>query len=250
VFLEIKTNPQEPELVKNLLKIPQLKRLDGIFGEFSLLALFIIHFEEEYYEVLKSIDEIMAKSYFKKYQLVEAIKIFKINGLRLSKYHVDPDLIITKEDRLILNILQDHQEQDLLSTYEMKNILKTEFKIEVSQPTISNKIRALRENNVILNYAINFFPRKIGYKGKYIVRIKPKNPSEYDVLALKLEKNLNITDLFRIGEQYGLLAIVRVKNIEDYGTFIKDLYETEEIEDTWTNFVLDELIPHTNFIFY
>jgi hypothetical protein len=34
--------------------------------------------------------------------------------------------------------------------------------------------------------------------------------------------------------------------VEDYGSFIKELYETEDIEDTWTNFVLDELIIYTN----
>ena len=63
-------------------------------------------------------------------------------------------------------------------------------------------------------------------------------------------KNPHITDLFRIGEQYGLFAIIRVKEIEDYGNFIRELYETEEIEDTFTNFVLDELKPYTNFIIF
>ena len=86
------------------------------------------------------------------------------------------------------------------------------------------------------------------FKGKYLLRIKPKDTSKYNELALKLEMNKNITDLFRIGEQYGLLAIVRVKNVEDYGDFIRELYLTEEIEDTFTNFVLDELKTYTNFI--
>ncbi|MEJ2294491.1 MAG: Lrp/AsnC ligand binding domain-containing protein, partial [Candidatus Lokiarchaeota archaeon] len=77
----------------------------------------------------------------------------------------------------------------------------------------------------------------------------PQNPSHYDKLALKLEKIPQITDLFRIGEQFGLFAIVRVKKIEDYAQFIRDLYE-EEIEDTYTNFVIDELIPYTNFALF
>ena len=33
----------------------------------------------------------------------------------------------------------------------------------------------------------------------------------------------NITDIFRIGEQLGLFAIVRVKKVEDYADFIRDL---------------------------
>ena len=69
-------------------------------------------------------------------------------------------------------------------------------------------------------------------------------------MALRLEMNKNITDLFRIGEQYGLFAIVRVKKAEDYGNFIRDLYNSEEIEDTFTNFVLDELVTYTNFVIF
>ena len=69
-------------------------------------------------------------------------------------------------------------------------------------------------------------------------------------MSLRLENNRKITNLFRIGEQYGLFAIVRVKEVEDYGSFIKELYETEDIEDTWTNFVLDELAEYTNFRLY
>ena len=107
----------------------------------------------------------------------------------------------------------------------------------------------MEENGIILNYALNFNPRKIGYRGKFIVRIKPKDPSKYEELAHVLEEKEEIIDLFRIGEQFGLFAIVRVKEIEDYGTFIKKLYE-EDIEDTFTNFVLDEIVSFTNFVLF
>ena len=67
---------------------------------------------------------------------------------------------------------------------------------------------------------------------------------------MNLEKNSFITDLFRIGQQHGLFAIVRVKRVEDYADFIKILYQSDEIEDTLTNFVLDELKAYTNFVIY
>ena len=90
----------------------------------------------------------------------------------------------------------------------------------------------------------------IGFRGKYLVRIKPKDPSKYNEIALNLEKSSFISDLFRIGEQHGLFAIVRVKNVEDYAEFIKNLYQSDEIEDTFTSFVLDELKTYTNFVIY
>ena len=258
VMLEIKTNPKEPKLVEQLLKLPQLKMLDGIFGEFSLIALFIFKSSDEYYQILNEIDKIMAQSYFKKYQIIETIKVFKTNGIKLENSDADSQSDLDKIDDLILKILQEKQGLKPISTYELKHLMNErykdivmkQYKEGISQPTVHNRIKKLEKNGAILNYTINFFPKKLGFKGKYIVRIKPKDPSKYDMLAKKLEEKNEITDLFRIGEQYGLLAIVRVKEIEDYGNFIRVLYETKEIEDTFTNFVLDELKPFTNFIIF
>lgn len=331
VLVEIKTNPKEPDLVENLLNILNLKMLDGIFGEFSLAALFIFKSPEEYHQILSTIDNLMAKSYFKKYQIIETIKVFKTNGIGLSdlktsivasrnidlkqiaqsisntKYNPEkfPGLLLEIEnpsvkviifsngkieiiglnefteielaldkiihilnkigiklekktleqnfktdkiDTQILSILRDSQGEKPISTYDLKTIFKDKLKTDISQSTIHNRIKSLEHRGVILNYTINFNPRMVGFKGKYILRIKPKDPSKYNELALRLEANKNITDLYRIGEQYGLLAIVRVKKVEDYGKFIRELYLTEEIEDTFTNFVLDELKSYTNFI--
>ena len=355
VMLEIKTNPKEPELVNELLEIPQLRMLDGIIGDFSLFALFIFKSPEEYYQILNNIDKIMAKSYFKKYQIIETIKVFKTNGIslrkskmsieeelvaqltdvlkekkvyesenvvieipekidlnqiaaksadieyspdkfpglvmkienlqvkilifssgkiivtglksatkvdlvidkivknirktgiKLDKKDIEPDFELDNIDYIILNILRDGQGLKPISTYEIRNLFKEQLKMEISQSTIHNRIKKLEQRGIILNYTVNFHPKEIGFKGKYLVRIKPKDPSKYNELALRLDRNKNITDLFRIGEQYGLFAIVRVKEIEDYATFIKNLYISEEIEDTYTNFVLDELKPYVNF---
>lgn len=256
VLLEIKTNPKEPELLENLLKISQLKILDGILGEYSLFALLIFHSSEEYYQVLSTIDNIMAQSYFKKYHIIETIKVFKTNGIELFNNGILPDFEIDSIDYVILKILQENQKLKPISTYDIKDIIKGKYKgflnemnkQEISQSTIHNRIKKLEKNNVILNYALNFCPNKIGFNGKYLVRIKPKDPSKYNEIALNLEKNSFITDLFRIGEQHGLFAIVRVKKVEDFAEFIKVLYQSDEIEDTFTSFVLDELKAYTNFV--
>ena len=256
ILLEIKTNPKEPELLENLLKISQLKILDGILGEYSLFALLIFHSSEEYYQVLSRIDEIMAQSYFKKYHIIETIKVFKTNGIELDNNEIEPNCEIDNIDYVILKILQENQRLKPISTYEIKDIINNKYKDflnemnrkKISQSTIHNRIKKLEQNNIILNYALNFCPKKIGFRGKYLVRMKPKDPSKYNEIALNLEKSSFITDLFRIGEQHGLFAIVRVKKVEDYAEFIKILYQSDEIEDTFTSFVLDELKAYTNFV--
>jgi Lrp/AsnC family leucine-responsive transcriptional regulator len=249
VILEIKTNPKEPQIVQKLLKIPQLRMLDGIFGEFSLFALFIFKSSEEFNKVLSYIDEIMSNSYFKKYRIIETIKIFKTYGV-----NVDPEESISYEldelDFLILDILKMEQGLNLLSTYEITEILKERHEISVSQSTVYNRIKKMEKSNIILNYALDFDPEKVGFLGKFILRIKPQDPSNYGHLAFRLEKKKEISDLFRIGENFGLLAIVRMKKIKDYGRFIEKLYIEEKIEDTFTYFVLDQRKPYTNFLLY
>ena len=249
VLIEIKSNPKEPHLVDKLLKLPQLRSLDGILGEFSLNAFFVFKNQEEFKKMLNEIDKIMASSYFKKYQIIETIKIYKTNGIKLSELNIG-QLNLDEKDYLILKILQEEQGLKTLSTYEIRDIMKRVYEKDISQSTIHNRIKNLEINNIILNYIMNFKPKKVGFGGKYILRIKPKDPSKYEELALKLEQNVEITDLFRIGDEYGLLLIVRVKKIEDYGPFIQKLYLSEEIEDTFTSFVLDELKPYTNFVLF
>ena len=120
VMLEIKTNPKEPDLVKELLRIPQLRMLDGIIGDFSLFALFIFKSPEEYFQTLNTIDKIMATSYFKKYQIIETIKVFKTNGisLRNSKMSFEEQIVhklvdklkeekIDKSDKIIIKLSEE-----------------------------------------------------------------------------------------------------------------------------------------------
>ncbi len=245
VFMEIKTNPQEPSLVENLLELPQLKMLDGILGEFSLIGLFIFKNQEEFTETLQQVDHIMADSYFKKYQFIETLKTYKINGIKLPKVGLkdyEPD----KEDLAISELLQSRQKDKLLSTYDVTRLLKTHYSINISQSTTYNRIKRMEDSGIILNYTVQYCPQKLGFHGKFIIRIRPKNPSNYDILASKLVERDEITHLYRIGEQFGILAIVRVMEIKDYADFIKKLYDTGEIEDTFTNFILDERLPFTS----
>ncbi|MFW5895184.1 MAG: winged helix-turn-helix transcriptional regulator [archaeon] len=245
IIMEIKTNPNEPKLMKSLQNLPQLTVLDGLLGEYSLLAIFAFKDVLQFKETLKKVDKIMGDSYFKKYRIIEPINIYKTNGIRLSPFSIQQNDELDDIDFLLLRILNSQQEKKLLSTYELKDLLAEEHHINISQSTIYNRIKNMEKNDVILNYCVNFCPSRVGIRGKYSLRMKPKDPSEYTDLALKLEQNKHITDLFRIGE--GLFAIVRVKQIKNYDLFLGNLYNTYHIEDTFSTFILNEHIPYTNF---
>jgi DNA-binding Lrp family transcriptional regulator len=49
-----------------------------------------------------------------------------------------------------------------------------------------------------------------------------------------------IFDLYRTGEEYGLLATVRVRDIQEYNSFLLKLYDSSNLIDTYSTLVLEE----------
>ena len=73
-----------------------------------------------------------------------------------------------------------------------------------------------------------------------MVRIKA-NPNVYDIVAQEFLASLaEISDLYRTGEEYGLLAILRVRSVSEYNSFLLRLYDSKDILDTNTTLVLEE----------
>ncbi|MBD3351035.1 MAG: hypothetical protein GF364_06075, partial [Candidatus Lokiarchaeota archaeon] len=58
-------------------------------------------------------------------------------------------------------------------------------------------------------------------------------------------KQREITELYRTGQEFGLLAVVRTKDIPSYKRFLENIYTTSEIHDTISTLVIDEKLPAT-----
>ncbi len=66
-------------------------------------------------------------------------------------------------------------------------------------------------------------------------------PASYDVVAQDFLAPMNeITDLYRTGEDYGLLAIVTVRDVSQYNSLLSRIYASKDIIDTYTVLVLEE----------
>jgi Lrp/AsnC family leucine-responsive transcriptional regulator len=143
VFFEFKTNPHEPWLAKMLEKTSSCDLLDGTVGEFSLLARFRLTDDEHFAAVLKKIDDAMGRSYFKKYRVVNAIRIFKESGVAFQTDTRGP-LKVDEEDRKILRILLNQAETSdsplPLSTVELSKRLGS-LGAHMSQPAVFNRLR-------------------------------------------------------------------------------------------------------------
>jgi len=242
VFFEFKTNPHEPWLAKLLEKNPSCDLLDGIAGEYSLFGRFRLTDDEHFSRILKRIDDAMGKSHFKKYRVVNAIRIFKEAGATFKVEEVE-GVELDEVDFKILEILlnqMEHAKTPLpLSTVELSRLLHT-FGLNISQPAVFNRLSRLEKKGAILRHTLRVDYSRLGLQTKFIVRIKA-NPNAYDAVAQGfLASMAEISDLYRTGEEYGLLAVLRVRGVSEYNSFLLRLYGSKDVLDTYTTLVLEE----------
>jgi len=241
VFLELKTNPHEPWLAELLGEMRSCDILDGITGEYSLLGRYRIISDEHFGQVLKRIDEAMSKSFFKKYHVVNVIHTFKESGVAFERRErtLNLDNIDLEILKMLLNQTKYVKTPRPLSTTQISRLLRS-LGINISQPAVFKRLMRLESGGVILRYAIIVDPVKLDIKTKLIVRIKVY-PASYDTVARNFLASINqITDLYRTGEDYGLLAIARVKDVLQYNSLLLKLYASKDIIDTHTVLVLEE----------
>jgi DNA-binding Lrp family transcriptional regulator len=242
VFFELKTNPHEPWLAKMLEQTGSCDLLDGIAGEFSLLARFRLVDDEHFGRVLRTVDEAMGRSHFKKYRVVNAIKVFKESGVALKadgKKAAAVDATDLRILDMLLNQMAYSKSPLPLSTVEVSKQLG-KFGVTMSQPAVFNRLSRLEKVNVILRRTLKVDYVKLGLQTKFIARVKA-NPNVYDSVAQEfLAPMPEIFDLYRTGEEYGLLATVRVRDVAEYNSFLLRMYDSKGIMDTYTTAVLEE----------
>jgi DNA-binding Lrp family transcriptional regulator len=235
IFIEIKTNPHEPWLAEQLQNLSECELIDGIIGEFSLILKARI--KEDYSAILNQIDALMAKSTSKKYQIIDIIHTYKENGYKFREGAFALKNLDQK-DLLLLEILRN-QGRKALTHSQISQRLKKRG-IAISQPAVFKRIRRLEEEQIIEQFTILPDYAKLGFNTKFYVRIKV-DPASYNTTAFNfLAGQSEIADLYRTGENYGLLAIVRTTDIESYNKFIQNLYIDTHILDTHTTLVLEE----------
>jgi DNA-binding Lrp family transcriptional regulator len=244
VFFEFKTNPHEPWLAEMLEGMKSCDVLDGITGEYSLFGRFRTFDGDHFNHILKFIDEAMSKSFFKKYRVVDALRIYKEAGVPFThKERAGSPPSLDEVDLKLLDLLLRQREhvraESSLSTTELSRLLRRKG-VSISQPTVFKRLRRLEAEGVILRHKMMVNWSKLGLNAKFIVRVKV-NPNAYDLVAEKVMAPMpEITDLYRTGEDYGLLAIIRVRDVSAYNSFLLKLYKSKELIDTYTTLVLEE----------
>ncbi len=234
-FVEFKTNPREPQIADSLKHIPNVHALDGVIGEFSLLAKIIAKNQVEFARILEQVDRFMTKSHFHVYRVINTIKCFKETGDVLAE---ERPVTLTPSDENILQKIRLMPQKLNLSE------LTTQAQVGVAQSTLSKKLEKFLQTGLVRKYTICVDPAFLHLQTKFILRIKPLSLDQYTAIAWNIARTFpEVIDLYRTGEDFGLLAIVRTPDIPAYNAFIRKLYQTVDVEDTHTVLVIEEQMP-------
>ncbi|MBD3350536.1 MAG: winged helix-turn-helix transcriptional regulator, partial [Candidatus Lokiarchaeota archaeon] len=83
-FLEIKTNPQEPEIVNKLKLKQDITTIDGIIGTTSLIVKGVTQNNSEFHKLLNTVDSVISASIFQHYHIIDCLSVFKIAGKEVT----------------------------------------------------------------------------------------------------------------------------------------------------------------------
>jgi len=246
-FMEIKTNPAEPEVLSKLKKIPEVTSVDGIIGTYALIVKFEIRSKQRFAEILNELDKQIAQTSFQSYRIIETIEIFKIGGFIFDSK--DSVIAINEKKWGILNLLKKNYNLKRWPERIENEFFSYDENEKFSKINLSRELDGFLKENIINGFSISFNHSSASqqifddFKMKFYMRIKPKNIGSYNDLAKNLTHEPNVIDLYRTGEDFGLFAVIRAKNLFEFKKFIYHLYSDFKILDTFTTVVIDEHFP-------
>lgn len=232
IFLFVKTNPHENDIVRGLLNLPQIRVLDGISGEYSLLGLYRFRSPSDFSSFLSGLDRLMEVSRFKKYRLVEILATFKESGFVIP-HSKTGHYILSELDWKLLDSLR---KQVNYVPYSQTGLAK---RLGVSQPVVSRRISKLRKENVIIGCTAKIDFSAVGLEAKFYLELSV-DPRSYLSVAKELCEFDEVWSLYRTGEEYGLMAVVRVRDIKHYNRLLLKIFDMEDILDTYSSVVFHE----------
>lgn len=234
LFFLLKTNPNEPQIVEELLRMysaEKLSSLEGVTGEYSLMGRFHFPSGVEFLASLDHLYQVIGGSGFQKYQMLEVISVHKEWGF------IVPESSMTLKDSEY-RILQAIQELGKTlefppSTYDIAK------KLDKHQPSIYRQLKRWKGGNVILGYSLSTTYWQERYIHAYIQIKAPLG--KYQILIDFCQQNTHVIDCFRTNQEYSLLIKTRHSTLTDLNDFLKALYQQTRVADTVTHIILDGL---------
>jgi len=137
-----------------------------------------------------------------------------------------------KLDELDLEILK-HLNENARKSY--RDIAKA---VKASISTVSNRVRRLEAEGVVLGYAPLIDESKIGFDVLAIVGVKIHKGKLLEVQR-RIAKDDRVTHVYDVTGEWDSIVAVRLRSTRELDGFIKRLGSMEYVENTYTQVVLN-----------
>lgn len=110
--------------------------------------------------------------------------------------------------------------------------------LEVSISTVSNRVKRLESEGIVLGYAPLLDEKKLGYDVLAVIGIRISKGKLLEVQR-KIAREDKVVEVYDVTGEYDSVIIVRFRNTKELDAFIKKLVAMDNVERTYTQVVLN-----------
>ena len=139
-------------------------------------------------------------------------------------------------DSIDIQLLQAFEKNGRISISELSQ------QIDMSAPSIAERVRRLGEKGVIKNFSVNLDIHSLGYNLEAIVRIKPR-PGELQTVENMILSQPRFTACDRVTGDDCFIARLALKSVQELESILDPLHDKAE---TNTSIIQSSLIKNRN----
>ena len=125
-----------------------------------------------------------------------------------------------------------------LNTDARKSFRDIARELRVSISTISNRVKRLEQEGIIVGYIPVLDEKKLGYDVLAVIGIRISKGKLLEVQR-KIGREDKVVDVYDVTGEYDSVIIARFRNTKELDAFIKRLVAMENVERTYTQVVLN-----------
>jgi DNA-binding Lrp family transcriptional regulator len=110
--------------------------------------------------------------------------------------------------------------------------------LEVSISTVSNRVKRLESEGIILGYAPILDEKKLGYDVLAVIGVRISKGKLLEVQR-KIAREDKVVEVYDVTGEYDSVIIARFRNTKELDAFIKKLVAMENVDRTYTQVVLN-----------
>lgn len=125
-----------------------------------------------------------------------------------------------------------------LNTDARKSFRDIARELRVSISTVSNRVKRLEHEGIVLGYIPVLDEKKLGYDVLAVIGIRISKGKLLEVQR-KIGREDKVVDVYDVTGEYDSVIIARFRNTKELDAFIKRLVAMENVERTYTQVVLN-----------